>query len=57
MIERNFHPIGRVGNVVFGLAQVGDGLVRILSLGFLHTRFALNVSRRHARICIERSRR
>jgi hypothetical protein len=45
MIERNRAASGRVGNVVFGLACVGDGLVRVLSLGFLHTRLTLTVSK------------
>lgn len=39
MIERNKNPVGRIGNMLFGICAVGDGLVRILSLGRLHTRF------------------
>lgn len=46
MIERNRHPAGRLYNVLFGLCQVADGLVRVASLGYLHTRLTLAVSRR-----------
>jgi hypothetical protein len=45
MIERNLNAAGRRGNVLFGVAELMDGLVRILSLGFLHTRLTLIVSR------------
>jgi len=45
MIQRNRNAAGRWGNMVFGLAQLADGVVRVLSLGFLHTRLPLNVSR------------
>lgn len=43
-IERNRNPTGRIANVVFGLATLGDGLVRVLSFGFLHTCWPLNVA-------------
>lgn len=45
MIERNLNAAGRRANVLFGVAELMDGLVRILSLGFLHTRLTLIVSR------------
>ena len=45
MIERNLHAAGRRANVLFGFAEVIDGLVRVLSAGFLHTRLTLIVSR------------
>ena len=48
-IERNKHPAGRIGCMVFGLAQIGDGLVRVLSLGFFHSTFPSTVSRNQAR--------
>ena len=44
MIERNLHAAGRRANVLFGFAELVDGLVRILSFGFLHTRLTLIVS-------------
>jgi len=44
LIERNLNPTGRISNMLFGLAAIGDGLVRTLSLGFLHTRWTLQVS-------------
>ena len=46
MIERNHHPAGRVFNMLFGLCQVADGLIRVLSLGYLHSRLTLTVSRK-----------
>lgn len=49
MIERNLHPDGRLRNMLFGVAQIGDGLVRVLSLGFLHSTFTLNLARNSAR--------
>jgi hypothetical protein len=45
MIERNRNPIGRLGNIVFGLATLADGLIRVISLGYLHTRFPVNLSK------------
>ena len=46
LVERNRHPAGRAYNLLFGLCQVVDGLIRIVSLGYLHTRLTLNVSRK-----------
>lgn len=54
MIERNLHPAGRIGNIVFGFAAIGDGLVRVLSLGFLHSRFTLTVARNQTLRSIDR---
>lgn len=54
MIERNRHPAGRCGNALFGLAEIIDGLIRVISLGHLHTRLVLNCSRWQARRLIER---
>ena len=45
MIERNLNAAGRRANVLFGVAELIDGLVRVLSAGFLHTRLTLIVSR------------
>lgn len=49
MIERNKHPAGRLGNMLFGVATLCDGLVRLMSLGFLHTTLPLAVSRRQVK--------
>lgn len=38
MIERNRHPAGRWSNIGFGLLEIVDGIVRVLFLGFAHTR-------------------
>jgi hypothetical protein len=48
MIERNRHPSGRVSNMIFGLCAITDGFVRVLSLGFLHSRFTLEWSKYQA---------
>lgn len=34
MIQRNLNPAGRMGCIVFGLAQLLDGVVRVVSVGF-----------------------
>lgn len=46
LIERNRHPAGKLFNLLFGLSEIADGLVRVASLGYLHSRFALEVSKR-----------
>ena len=56
MIQRNKHSAGRLSNVVFGLMQVGDGLVRVLSLGFAHSTLVLDYSRRQARLAIQKQK-
>ena len=56
MIERNLHRAGRRANGLFGFAEVIDGLVRVLSLGFLHTRLTLIVSRWQVRRAFQRQR-
>lgn len=56
MIERNRHPAGRSWNALFGLAQIGDGLVRVLSFGFCHSTLALTVSRQQAKTMIKRTK-
>jgi hypothetical protein len=48
-IQRNLHPAGRINNIHFGLCQLVDGLVRVLSFGFLHTRFPVDQARGVAR--------
>ena len=48
IIRVNKHKSGRIGNVSFGILGVIDGLVRILSFGFLHTDLQIIWARRHA---------
>ena len=48
-IQRNLHPSGRLNNIHFGICQVADGLVRVLSCGFLHSTFTLDQAREVAR--------
>jgi hypothetical protein len=45
LVERNLNPSGRLSNVVFGLCVIFDGLVRVLSLGYLHTGIPLKWTR------------
>lgn len=48
-IQRNRNPAGRLRNMGFGLCCIGDGLVRILSCGFLHSTFTLDWARSEAK--------
>lgn len=57
MIHLNKHPAGRGWNVLFGLAVLIDGIVRILSLGYLHTTLSLIVTREQTRVLIKRMKR
>lgn len=41
----NKNPTGNFTNILMGLAEIVDGLVRILSLGYLATTLPLDVSR------------
>jgi hypothetical protein len=45
MFERNLNAAGRRATVLFGAVELVDGLVRVLSFGFFHTRLPLIVSR------------
>lgn len=45
MIEINKNAAGRFANILFGVASFIDGIVRIGSLGFLHTQLPLEVRR------------
>ena len=46
MIERDRHPAGKLFNMLFGVCQVADGFIRIVSLGYLHTRLTSTVARK-----------
>lgn len=54
MIERNKHPAGRLGCILFGFACLADGLVRILSFGFLHTRFPVELAKAQVKWAFKR---
>jgi hypothetical protein len=56
MIERNLNAAGRRANVLFGVAELVDGLVRVLSLGLLHTRLCLIVTRWQVRRAFQNRR-
>ena len=53
-IERNKNPAGRTNNMVFGLCQLADGFVRVVSFGFLHTRFPIDQARNVAHKQLEK---
>lgn len=53
-VERNRHPAGRAFNMLFGVCQVADGFIRIVSLGYLHTRLTLTVTRKATEKLISR---
>lgn len=52
-IEINKHPSGRLNNIHFGLCAIADGLVRVLSFGFLHSTFTLDQARNVAKRRLE----
>jgi len=47
----------RWDNFVFGLSCIVDGLVRVLSLGFLSTDFCVMVSRRNVEKDLQRKKK
>jgi hypothetical protein len=53
-IERDRHPAGKLYNMLFGLCQVADGFIRILSLGYLHSRLPSTAARNAAEKLISR---
>ena len=46
MIRRNYHFYGRGFNILFGLCEIADGLVRVVSLGYLHTHLTVTLSKK-----------
>lgn len=56
-IQRNKHPAGRISNMVFGLCSLCDGLVRLMSCGFLHTSLTLDWARYQATVQIRNLRK
>ena len=57
MIQINKNAAGRFSNILFGVANFIDGIVRIGSLGFLHTRLPLEVSRIQVMYFIKKQKR
>ncbi len=49
IIYRNRNIAGKRSNMVHGLCAIGDGLVRVFSLGFFATEFSLRYAKRVAR--------
>jgi hypothetical protein len=49
VIYRNRNIAGKRANMVHGLCAIGDGLVRVFSLGFFATEFSLRYAKRMAR--------
>jgi hypothetical protein len=56
MIERNKNRAGRIGCMLFGLDNIADGLVRVFSFGFLHTRLPIELSKFQVKRNIKRLR-
>ena len=50
MIEFNKNRAGRLWNIGFGVSTLLDGLVRIASLGFLHTNFPVSMAKWGAKL-------
>jgi hypothetical protein len=48
-IYQNKNLSGRLNNIGFGLCSVIDGLIRVLSLGYLHTTLTLDYARNTAK--------
>jgi hypothetical protein len=57
LIERNLNPAGRWSNMLFGLGGIVDGLIRVSSFGFLHTRICLVISRYQAKAAIDEAKK
>lgn len=57
MIFRNKNPAGKHWNFLLGIAEIFDGLVRIISLGYLSTSAPLKVSRSQALVAINQMKR
>lgn len=56
-LQRNRSPFGRLNNMGFGLCAIGDGLVRLLSCGLLHSTLTLDYARNSAKRHFNRLRR
>lgn len=54
MFFLNKHPAGKPWNALFGLAEVCDGLIRVLTFGFVATTLTLLVSRKQAECMIKK---
>lgn len=44
MLYINKNPAGKFSNMVIGMAELVDGIIRVMSFGFVMTRFPLNAS-------------
>lgn len=53
-ISVNKHPAGKMWAFAFGIASIIDGLVRVLSFGWLFSGCCLWVTREQSRVMIER---
>ncbi len=45
LIHLNRNPAGLLANIIFGIAEIADGLLRLFSLGTVCSRLPLEVSR------------
>lgn len=49
MIKHNKNPSDHASRMLLGVCNIADGLVSILSIGFLHSSFALEYARNNAK--------
>lgn len=54
MLFFNKNPAGKFWNVLFGLAQIVDGTVRVLTFGYVATTLPLVTSRKQAETTIKK---
>lgn len=57
MIFLNRHPGAWAFRLLFALAQIADGVVRLLSFGVLATQFPITVSKYHAKSAFARMKK
>lgn len=57
MIFRNRHPGAWAFRLIFALAQIADGVVRLVSFGVLATHFPVTVSKYHTKSAFTRMKK
>ena len=54
MLFFNKNPAGKFWNALFGIAQIVDGIVRVLTFGYVATTLPLVTSRKQAETTIKK---
>ena len=57
MLFLNKNPAGKISNMVFGILEIVDGIVRVLTFGFIATEFNLRFTRWTAKNHIQKLKR